>query len=69
MVSRLTTIIAMIAIPNELFELASKQCLEGLKLQNINYVLCPALPSKYTAKSAAKLIIELIDNYLEKGEK
>ena len=51
------------------FELASKQCLEGLKLQNINYVLCPALPSKYTAKSAAKLIIELIDNYLEKGEK
>ena len=51
------------------FELASKQCLEGVKLQNVNYVLCPALPSKYTAKSAAKLIIELIDNYLEKGEK
>lgn len=50
------------------FELASKQCLEGVKTQNLNYVLCPALPSKYTAKSAANLIIELVDNYLEKGE-
>jgi dipicolinate synthase subunit A len=50
------------------FELASKRCLEGLKVQNVNYVLCPALPSKYTPKSAGKLIVELIDNYIVKGE-
>ena len=48
------------------FELASKQCLEGLKIQNINYVLCPALPSKYTEKSAGYLIVELINNYFKK---
>ena len=50
------------------FELASKQCLEGVNCQNFNYVLCPALPSKYVSKSAGKLIVELINNYLEKGE-
>lgn len=50
------------------FELASKRCLEGLNTQNINYVLCPALPSKYMPKSAGKLIVSLINNYLEKGE-
>lgn len=50
------------------FELASKQCLEGLNIENFNYVLCPALPSKYTAKAAGNLIVELIKNYLEKGE-
>ena len=50
------------------FELASKRCLEDIKTQNVNYVLCPALPSKYTPKSAGKLIIELIYNYIVKGK-
>lgn len=46
------------------FELASKQCLEGVECKNFNYVLCPALPSKYTPKTAADLIIEVVKNYL-----
>ena len=50
------------------FELASKQCLEGLNIKSFNYVLCPALPSKYTAKTAGNLIVEIVKNYLTKGE-
>ena len=46
------------------FELASKQCLEGVSTQNFNYVLCPALPSKYTPKTAADLMIEILNLYL-----
>lgn len=46
------------------FELASKQCLEGISTQNFNYVLCPALPSKYTPKTAADLMIEILNLYL-----
>ncbi|MBQ9792210.1 MAG: hypothetical protein IJW32_00485 [Clostridia bacterium] len=46
------------------FELASKQCLEGVSTQNFNYVLCPALPSKYTPKTAADLMIEVLNLYL-----
>ncbi len=47
-----------------MFELASKQCLEGVLGTNFNYVLCPALPSKYTPKTAANLMIEIIKRYL-----
>lgn len=43
-------------------ELASKQCLQDLKAETFNYILCPALPSKYTPETAA----ELIFNYLQK---
>lgn len=46
------------------FELASKQCLEGVSTKNFNYVLCPALPSKYTPKTAADLMIEILNLYL-----
>ena len=50
-----------------LFELASKKCLEE-NFEKIKYVLCPALPSKYTPKSAGKLIYNEVIKYLE-GEK
>lgn len=50
------------------FELASKQCLEGVQIKNFNYILCPALPSKYTPESAGKLMVEVINNFLTKGE-
>ncbi len=50
------------------FELASKKCLEGVEIKNFKYVLCPALPSKYTPESASELMIEVIQNYLTKGE-
>ena len=46
------------------FELASKRCLECINDKYLNYVLCPALPSKYAPKTAANLIIEVIKNYL-----
>lgn len=42
-------------------ELASKQCLQDLKTEKFSYILCPALPSKYTPQSAGDLIF----NYLE----
>lgn len=50
------------------FELASKKCLEGVEIKNFKYILCPALPSKYTPESASELMIEVIQNYLTKGE-
>ena len=50
------------------FELASKQCLEGLNIKSFNYVLCPALPSKYTAKTAGNLIVEIVKNIAKENE-
>lgn len=50
-----------------LFELASKKCLEE-NFEKVKYVLCPALPSKYTPKSAGKLIYNEVIKYLE-GER
>lgn len=49
-------------------ELASKQCLQDLKIEKFNYVLCPALPSKYTPQSAGKLIFDYVQQLL-KGDK
>ena len=49
------------------FELASKQCLEDLKIKNFSYILCPALPSKYTPESAGELIVDEIMKKI-KGE-
>jgi len=54
-------------INSSVFELASKQCLEGIKTKDFSYILCPALPSKYTPESAGKLIVdEIIKKF--KGE-
>lgn len=50
-----------------LFELASVKCLQD-EAVNIKYVLCPALPSKYTPQAAGKLIFDYILNNF-KGEK
>lgn len=49
-----------------LFELASINCIENVK--RIKYVLCPALPAKYSPKSAGRLIINEVRKIL-KGEK
>lgn len=51
------------------FELASKQCLEGVEVKDFNYILCPALPSKYVPETAGKLMIDVIEKFLTKGEK
>ena len=48
-----------------LFELASKKCFEANNTTKVKYVLCPALPSKYTPKSAADLIINKIEKILK----
>lgn len=48
------------------FELASVNCLEDAK--GVKYVLCPALPAKYSPKSAGRLIMNVVKNTL-KGEK
>ena len=48
-----------------LFELASSRCL--VKNDKVKYILCPALPAKYSPKSAGMLILGQIENYL-KGE-
>ena len=48
------------------FELASVNCLEDAK--GVKYVLCPALPAKYSPKSAGRLIMNVVENTL-KGEK
>lgn len=48
-------------------ELASKQCLQDLKAENFSYILCPALPSKYTPQSAGDLIFDYLEKLL-KGE-
>lgn len=49
-----------------LFELASVKCLQD-ESDNFKYILCPALPSKYTPQSAGKLIFDyLLNNF--KGE-
>lgn len=42
------------------FELASKKCIDESCINKINFVNCPALPSKYMCNSAGKLIYELI---------
>ena len=49
------------------FELASKQCLEGLSFKNFTYVLCPALPAKYCPEAAGELVYKFVANIL--GEK
>ena len=49
-----------------LFELASVKCLQD-EANNFKYVLCPALPSKYTPQSAGKLIFDYLRNNF-KGE-
>lgn len=41
------------------FELASKKCIE-FESDKIKYVLCPALPAKYTPQTAGELIYEQI---------
>ena len=46
-------------------ELASKQCLQDLRSQKFSYILCPALPSKYTPQSAGNLIFDYIDKMLK----
>lgn len=46
-------------------ELASKQCLQDLKMQNFSYILCPALPSKYTPQSAGNLIFDYLITHLK----
>lgn len=48
------------------FELASVNCLEDAK--GVKYVLCPALPAKYSPKSAGRLIMNVVKDTL-KGEK
>lgn len=42
------------------FELASKQCLEGLSFKNFTYVLCPALPAKYCPEAAGELVFKYV---------
>jgi len=49
------------------FELASSKCLQDVKFEKFSYVLCPALPSKYTPESAGKLIYKYLINHI-KGE-
>ncbi len=51
-----------------LFELASKKCLNKEAEGGVKYVLCPALPSKYTPESAGILIFEYLQKLFEKGE-
>lgn len=41
-------------------EIASVNCLDSAKVKGFKYVLCPALPKKYTCESAAKLMYEKI---------
>ena len=48
------------------FELASVNCLKDAK--GVKYVLCPALPAKYSPKSAGRLIMNVVKDTL-KGEK
>jgi len=50
------------------FELASKKCFGDLQVKGFTYVLCPALPAKYTPQSAGELILEIILDKLQKGE-
>ena len=54
--------------PNSVvFELASIKCLQDVSFDGFSYILCPALPSKYTPESAGKLIFNyLLHNF--KGE-
>lgn len=46
-------------------ELASKQCLQDLKAEKFSYILCPALPSKYTPQSAGNLIFNYLQTLLK----
>ncbi|NCB48028.1 MAG: hypothetical protein EOM55_00125 [Clostridia bacterium] len=42
------------------FELASKKCLNENNIKQVNYILCPSLPAKYMPFSAGKLIFNEI---------
>lgn len=48
-----------------IFEIASKHCLEDGNYIDFNYVLCPALPSKYLPKSAGTLIEKFIKKHIQ----
>lgn len=41
-------------------ETASKNCLDKEKVVNFKYLLCPALPQKFSAQSAGKIVYEII---------
>ena len=43
-----------------LLEIASVNCINADAVKNFKYVLCPALPQKYTCKSAAALMYQKI---------
>ena len=48
-----------------IFELASKKCLNIAKFSQINYIFCPSLPSKYLGNSAGKLMLQFITKTLK----
>ena len=47
-----------------LFEISSKKCFENFDGQKLKYILCPALPSKYSPKSAGELMLNVIEKTL-----
>jgi len=50
----------------KVFELASKSCFPNLIPENVNYINCPGLPSKYTPITAGKLIFESFKKNISK---
>ncbi|MBQ3047986.1 MAG: hypothetical protein IJD48_03115 [Clostridia bacterium] len=42
------------------FELASVKCLQNVVFERFGYVLCPALPSKYTPQTAGELVYQYL---------